>query len=136
MSFVRILIIIAYCQTYANIYSFLTDAGYKPSNSKTKALDTTEIQDKIRKCLPYPLDDEADEEAVLSQQQPIVGGDGNIISAALDVLKSSNVELRRLAGSKNPGMSYQKDFTLSEKKKEREAYSKPFPSMEDLEVAV
>lgn len=133
VSLVRIPIIIACCQTYANIYSFPIDAGYKPSNSKKKPPDTNEIQDKIRKCLPYLLDDEADEEAVLSQQQPIVGGDGNNISAALDVLKSSNVELRRLAGSKTPGMSYRKDFTLSEKK-ERKFFILPSP--EDFEVVV
>lgn len=74
----------------------------------------------IRRCPPYISDDETNEEALLSPL-PTMGGDGNTISAALNVLKSSNLELRRLAGSKTPGMSYQKDFALVEKKKEQEA---------------
>ena len=35
----------------------------------------------------------------------------------VDVLKSGNVELKKLAGSKAPEKTYTKDFTLSEKAK-------------------
>lgn len=68
-------------------------------------------------------------------QRPVLGGDGNTILATLDVLKSSNLELRRLAGSRDPGMSYQKDFSLTEKK-EREAHNEPFQSLEDTIPAI
>jgi hypothetical protein len=71
----------------------------------------------IRRCRPKTSDDETDEEA----EPPLNNGNSKTLSAALDVLKSSTVELRRLAGSKTPGMSYQEDFSLSEKSKEREA---------------
>lgn len=36
---------------------------------------------------------------------------------ALEILKSSNMELKKLAGSKAPEKDYTKDFTLSEKSK-------------------
>lgn len=88
------------------------------------------IQDMIRRCRPYTSDDETDESAI-SSPPLVMGGDSNPISAALDVLKSSNVELRRIAGFKDPGMSYQKDFSLSEKNKEHEALNEP--SFHDLE---
>lgn len=106
------------------------DAGYKPSTSNKKPPDTNLIQDMIRRCRPYTSDDETDESAIPSPPL-VMGGNSNPISAALDVLKSSNMELRRIAGSKNPGMSYQKHFSFSEKK-EREALNEP--SFHDLEA--
>lgn len=36
---------------------------------------------------------------------------------SLDVLRSSNTELRRLAGAKSPGKQYSKDFALQGKAK-------------------
>lgn len=116
---------------------FFIAAGYNPpSNSRQKPLDTDEIQEIIRRCPPYISDDETDDETLLSQLSNI-SGDGSTISAALNVLKSSNLELRRLAGSRDPGMSYQKDFSLVEKKKkEYEAYNQPSRSLEDLEATV
>ena len=93
-----------------------------------------EIQEMIRRYPSYISDDETDEEALLSRLT--ISGDGSTISAALNVLKSSNLELRRLAGSKTPGMSYQKDFSLAEKIKEKEAYNQPSRSLEDLEMPV
>lgn len=107
---------------YANTCFFLIDARYKPSDLKKEPLTKDEIRKMIRRCLPDTSDDRIEEGALLSEQRFMIG-DGNTISAALYVLKSSNVELRRLAGSTTPGMSYQKDFLLSEKEEEREAHS-------------
>ena len=49
----------------------------------------------------------------------------------LDVLKSSNVELRKLAGSKAPGTRYTEDFALSEKAKLAAEYSAASASVSD-----
>jgi hypothetical protein len=107
----------------ANEYPSFIAAGYEGLPSKTKAAESAVIQDLIRRCRPKTLDDETDDEKdeeTNEEAEPPINN-GKTLSAALDVLKSSTVELRRLAGSKTPGMSYQEDFSLSEKSKEREA---------------
>ena len=52
----------------------------------------------------------------ISTLAPAQNTEGDAIRA-FEVLKSSSMELRRLAGSKAPEMAYQNDFSLGEKGK-------------------
>lgn len=61
--------------------------------------------------------------------EPSLGEDDKL--DPLDVLKSSNVELRKLAGSKAPSTRYTEDFALSEKAKLAAEYSAASTSVSD-----
>ena len=88
----------------------MSDAGFK-SASRDKELDS-----KTKTVLQQCLKDFPDIDTAITTPFPETDTDtGN--DAAVEVLRSSHMELRRLAGSKTPDVSYKKDFTLSKKEK-------------------
>ncbi|KAK3178085.1 hypothetical protein OEA41_000217 [Lepraria neglecta] len=86
------------------------DAGFK-SASRDKELDS-----KTKTALQQCLKDFPDIDAAITTPFPETDT-GADTDAAMEVLRSSHMELRRLAGSKTPDVSYKKDFTLSKKEK-------------------
>ena len=88
----------------------MSDAGFK-SASRDKELDS-----KTKIVLQQCLKDFPDIDAAITTPFPETDT-GTDTDAAVEVLRSSHMELRRLAGSKTPDVSYKKDFTLSKKEK-------------------
>ncbi|KAL8736255.1 MAG: hypothetical protein Q9166_000410 [cf. Caloplaca sp. 2 TL-2023] len=95
-------------------------AGFR-SEKTSKHLDH-DLQTVLQQCAR----DFPELEGVL---EPSLGEDDKI--DPLDVLKSSNVELRKLAGSKAPSTRYTEDFALSEKAKLAAEYSAASASVSD-----
>ena len=90
----------------------MSDAGFK-SASRDKELDS-----KTKTVLQQCLKDFPDIDAAITTPFPETDTDTDTdTDAAVEVLRPSHMELRRLAGSKTPDVSYKKDFTLSKKEK-------------------
>ena len=85
---------------------FFVAAGFKPTKS------TNNLDDETWTILDQCLQDYPELEALLTSPLP-----ESETLELIDVLKSGNRELKRLAGSKAPEKTYTKDFTLSKKAK-------------------
>ena len=105
-------------QSYRFVYhnrakkNTISEVGFKSAN-RDKELDA-KTKTTLQRCLKeFP-----DLEAVLKAPPTSSADDADTdTDAAVDVLRSSHRELRRLAGSKTPYISYRNDFTLDSKAK-------------------